>query len=178
MLSYDEAVEFCRKATELMRAAKHIEKNQVIRLPTEAEWEYACRAGTTTDFPYGNDPSYVRLQAYAWYNANSSGRTQPVGSKVPNQWGLFDMMGNVWEWCLDYFNYLPTGNFTDPPGPDRPYYGGTNQRVVRGGGYGDGAVPGGSLGPYTLLFARWYGGGPAPDVSNDRGFRVVLAPAP
>jgi formylglycine-generating enzyme required for sulfatase activity len=176
-VTWSEARQYCQQLTTRERAAGRIDTNWVYRLPTEAEWEYACRAGTTTDFPYGNDPNFVRLQAYAWYSANSSGRTQPVGSKVPNQWGLFDMMGNVWEWCLDYFNYPPVGNFTDPQGPDRSYFN-FDERVIRGGGYGDGAVPGGSLGPYTLLFARWYGGGNAPTASNGRGFRVVLAQTP
>lgn len=108
------------------------------RLPTEAEWEYACRAGSTTIYPFGNDPS--QLSQYAWYAANSKIKYQKVGQKKPNAWGLYDMQGNVAEWTLDqydpqYFNNLTDGT-TDPlitPGARYP-------KSVRGGGFADNAA--------------------------------------
>jgi formylglycine-generating enzyme required for sulfatase activity len=98
------------------------------RLPTEAEWEYACRAGTTTRYAFGDDPE--QLGNYAWFAENSSG-PQAVGQKSPNRWGLYDMHGNVWEWCWDWYNerYLP-GEVVNPVGPDSGSY-----RVVRGGSF-------------------------------------------
>jgi formylglycine-generating enzyme required for sulfatase activity len=159
----NQAMQYCNLLTDRERTAGRIGTNWVYRLPTEAEWEYACRAGTSTQFPYGSDPGYVRLQAYAWYYANSNYRTQPTGSKVPNQWGLFDMMGNVWEICSDIDGGLPPGNFTDPQGAESGGY-----LVVRGGAYNYGAI--------DFAFARnslyYYSSSPY------MGFRVVLAATP
>jgi formylglycine-generating enzyme required for sulfatase activity len=99
------------------------------RLPTEAEWEYACRAGSTTDSFFGSQES---LDQYAWFDGNSQGHTHPVGEKNPNAWGLYDMYGNVWEWCGDwqadgYYNSSPVA---DPRGPTSG-----SSRVRRGGGW-------------------------------------------
>ena len=91
-------------------------------LPTEAQWEYACRAGTKTTYSYGNSPS----ENYMWYISNSSSQTHEVGTKSPNPWGLYDMHGNVWEWCLDWYGTLSYG--TDPKGSSSGSY-----RVIRGG---------------------------------------------
>lgn len=129
-VTWDQAVQYCQLLTERERAAGRIDTSWAYRLPTEAEWEYACRAGTTNQFPYGDDPNYARLQAYAWNYADSGGHTQPVGAKVPNQWGLFDMMGNVWEWCSDYYGSLASGNFTDPQGQET-----VSGRVLRGAAF-------------------------------------------
>jgi len=102
------------------------------RLPTEAEWEYACRAGSTMKFAFGDDPS--RLGDYAWYLGNSSRRIHPVGRKPPNAFGLYDMAGNVAEWCWDSFDerYYRRSPLVDPPGPP-PRYLETEMRVNRGG---------------------------------------------
>ena len=97
-------------------------------LPTEAQWEYACSAGTTTTYSYGNSAN----GNYMWYTSNSSSKTHPVGSKSANPWGLYDMHGNVWEWCLDWYGTLAYG--TDPKGSSSG-----SDRVRRGGGWGSNA---------------------------------------
>lgn len=103
------------------------------RLPTEAEWEFACRAGTTTRFHSGNAEAH--LGEYAWYSGNSGSQLHPVGEKKANSWGLHDMHGNVWEWCHDRYGLLRGGHVTDPTGP----VAGLN-RVLRGGSWGVAAV--------------------------------------
>ncbi|HZE95818.1 MAG TPA: formylglycine-generating enzyme family protein [Planctomycetota bacterium] len=97
MLSFDEAVSFCRTATEKLRAAKLIDADQVIRLPNEVEWEYAARAGTTTKYSFGDDAK--DLDAHGWYHGNAAGNDPPVGARKPNPWGLYDVHGYLWEWC-------------------------------------------------------------------------------
>jgi formylglycine-generating enzyme required for sulfatase activity len=110
-VSWEDATNYCGQLTERERTGGRIPTNCVYRLPTEAEWEYACRAWTSTRFSYGDDPGhttetaetvgYTNLTNYAWYLENSSGTTHPVGQKLANPWGLHDMHGNVWEWCQD-----------------------------------------------------------------------------
>ena len=99
-------------------------------LPTEAQWEYACRAGTATTYYWGDSMD----GAYAWYWGNSGSKTHPVGTKKPNAWGLYDMSGNVWEWCRDWYGTLAYG--TDPEGSASGSASGS-RRVLRGGGWFD-----------------------------------------
>ena len=99
MVSYDDALRFCRRATELLRDAKLIEPGEIVRLPSEAEWEYAARAGTTTRYSFGDDAA--KLDDHAWHNGNAAGNDPPVGAKQPNAWKLYDMHGYLWEWCAD-----------------------------------------------------------------------------
>jgi len=106
-VSWEDAQRFCRKLGEL--PAETV-VGRTYRLPTEAEWEYACRAGTTTTFSFGD--SWEILGDYAWYNANSEQGRHAVGQKKPNAWGLYDMHGNVWEWCDDGWDYYPHSNTT------------------------------------------------------------------
>jgi len=126
-VSWNDAVQFCRRLSQLPqeKAAGHVYK-----LPSEAQWEYACRAGTTTQYYFGNDAT--RLAEYAWWKENSGGTTHPVGQKKPNAWGLYDMHGNMWEWCADWFGegYYKQSPPNDPTGAPSGAW-----RVLRGGSF-------------------------------------------
>jgi len=119
-LSWNDAMEFCRRLSK--------KGGQTYTLPTEAQWEYACRAGSKTRFSFGDSDS--SLGDYAWYSGNSNFNTHPVGKKKPNAFGLYDMHGNVWEWCSDYYHedYYSSSASVDPKGPS-----GGQGRVIRGG---------------------------------------------
>jgi formylglycine-generating enzyme required for sulfatase activity len=167
-VSWEDATNYCAQLTLRERAAGRIAANNIYRLPTEAEWEYACRAWTSTRFSYGDDPAYTNLADYAWYAANSGGTTHPVGQKLPNPWGLHDMHGNVFEWCQDYLtNAYPGGVLLDPTGPPT----GTS-RVARNGAWNGWGNDAGSC---RSAHRR----GALPDARGSGiGFRVVLAPGP
>ena len=165
-VSWEEAVEFCRKLTKQARGAGSLLTGYEFRLPTEAEWEYCCRAGSSSAYCYGSDEE--RLGDYAWYERNSNKETHEVGLKKANSWGLHDMHGNVWEWCLDKVESL-TGYDKVEDGVVDPLSDTGRRRVFRGGGWGR---PG-RLCRSASRRAR----GPA-DRSFYLGFRVCLAPSP
>jgi formylglycine-generating enzyme required for sulfatase activity len=133
-VSWDDAVEFCAKLTEQERRAGRLTKDQKYTLPTEAQWEYACRAGTTTAYHAGD--SEGTLGKAGWYMGNADRKTHVVGQKQSNKWGLYDMHGNVWEWCSDWYGDYPGRSVTDPTGVPKPAE--KAGRILRGGGWGVG----------------------------------------
>jgi formylglycine-generating enzyme required for sulfatase activity len=122
-VSWNNAVEFCRKLTAQERQAGRLPEGYEYTLPTEAQWEYACRAGTTGDYAGDRD-------SMGWYDDNSEKTTHLVGQKQPNAWGLYDMHGNVYEWCSDWYGDYPSGSVTDPRGATSGSY-----RVLRSGSW-------------------------------------------
>ncbi|MFZ1933278.1 MAG: formylglycine-generating enzyme family protein [Thermoguttaceae bacterium] len=140
-VTWNQAREFCTKLTARENAAGRLPAGLVYSLPTEAQWEYACRAGTTT-CNYAGDGDDVA--AIAWYvkttgpfNRGNMPRIQPVAQKRPNAWGLYDMLGNAREWVLDYIGPYPGGSVTDPRGPEKPVQPNLAFRVQRGGAWID-----------------------------------------
>jgi formylglycine-generating enzyme required for sulfatase activity len=121
-VSWQDAQEFIRRLNARERGTAFY------RLPTEAEWEYAARAGSTTAYSFGN--SAGDLGRYAWHEANAGENTHPVGQLQPNAWGLYDMHGNVWEWVQDWYGNYSHGTAVDPAGPSSG-----SARVNRGGGW-------------------------------------------
>ena len=173
-VSWLDATNYCALLTLQEQAAGRLPSGWVYRLPTESEREYACRAGTTTAFHYGNalHGGMANFFNYWEYDASTGDiyvsdptvlclmRTTTVGSYQPNAWGLYDMHGNVEEWCRDWYGSYPTGSVTDPPGPASGSF-----CVLRGGGWHN-------YGRRSRSAERNYS---APSQSWD-GFRVVLAP--
>ena len=155
MVSWTYAMEFCHRLSE--------KEDKQYRLPTEAEWEYACRAGSTTKWCFGDSESL--LGEYAWYFDNSDQATHPVGQKKANAWGLYDMHGNVSEWCADWYHGSYDGHSppSDPEGPSS-----SSHRVYRGGSWLDDAWHCRS----AYRNDRWPG-----DEGSYLGFRVSLVPA-
>jgi len=189
-VSWDEAVEYCRRLTARESKAGRLTLHYAYRLPTEAEWEYACRAGTTEATYAGNleikgKYNIPALDGIAWYGGNSSvgykgeGRDtsswvekqypggiaaqRAVATKKPNAWGLYDMLGNVWEWCGDYNHQLPGREVIDPQGPNSG-----STRILRGGSY--------SYGPATACRAAARTAATPSTRVSDFGFRVALCP--
>ena len=167
-VSWPEATNYCAKLTQRELATGRISAGSHYRLPTEAEWECAARAGTTTRFSYGDDPAYASLGSHAWYAANSGLTPHSIGQKLPNPWGLYDMEGNVVEWCQDWFGLLPGGIQTDPTGPATSPSG---RKVTRGGAF-DNTQQSCRSAERSLFNA-----GPF-DTDTDLGFRVVLVAGP
>ncbi len=158
-VSWTDAMEFCRKLTERERQAGRMTEGYEYTLPTEAQWEYACRAGTTGPFAGSGN-----LDSMGWYSSNSGTTTHPVAQKQANAWGLYDMHGNVWEWCRDWYGNYPGRSVTDPIGPSSG-----SLRVYRGGGWASIAQ--------RCRSAYRYGGGPGLRLDYV-GFRLALCAVP
>jgi formylglycine-generating enzyme required for sulfatase activity len=150
-VSWNDAQAFCQKLSQIT--------GKTYRLPTEAEWEYACRAGTTTRFYFGDDAN--QLGDYAWYVGNSQQTTHPVGQKKPNAWGLYDMSGNVWEWCEDNWH----DSYENAPRDGSAWLrNDNNYHIVRGGSW--------DFNPYYCRSASRIRFSPGFDF-NYLGFRVA-----
>jgi formylglycine-generating enzyme required for sulfatase activity len=169
-VSWLDAIEFCNKLSLLENRPLYYRidgQNVTItggngyRLPNEAEWEYACRAGSSTLYPFGDNAS--ELDRYAWYERSLGSEKHAVGKKLPNAWGLYDMLGNVWEWCGDRYDekYYASSPPVDPPGVS-----GAALRVIRGGSWGHS--------PRFCRSASRYGDAPGYRLNN-LGFRVAAA---
>jgi formylglycine-generating enzyme required for sulfatase activity len=156
-VSWDDCQAFLSKLNE-----RYGRTGATFRLPTEAEWEYACRAGSSTRWCFGDDEG--SLEDYAWYSASSAGSTHPVGRKRPNAWGLYDVHGNVGEWCADWYasSYYRTSPSSDPRGPKSG-----RVRVLRGGSWLDAAR--------DTRSAYRFGGAPG-SCYRGVGFRVARTP--
>jgi formylglycine-generating enzyme required for sulfatase activity len=167
-VSWDDAMEFCRKFTESERQAGRLPAGWKYTLPTEAQWEYACRAGTTTRFNVGDTIS--TKDANIWISSkepNPLYRTTSVGSYKPNAWGLYDMHGNVWQWCADWYDkdYYDNSPAKDPSGPANGA-----DRVLRGGSWL-------GIGPVVDGRSADHRGGNPLIRSTLMGFRVARVPS-
>jgi len=165
-VTWFDATNYAALLTQRERVAGRIVANCAYRLPTEAEWEYACRGLTSTRFSHGDDLGYTSLTNYAWYHfSDATETTHSVGRKLPNPWGVHDMHGNVQEWCLDWWGAYSGGTQIDPQGPALGLY-----RVLRGGSSWD---------PGRYCRSAYRNGLYVPTTwANIFGFRVILAPCP
>jgi len=170
-VDWHDATNYCAKLTTSERSAGRLPSGYVYRLPTEAEWEYGCGAGTTTATAFGDSLSstHANFNGDSAYNGAAKGpylkTTTKVGSFPSNAWGLYDMHGNVWEWCQDWYGSYPGGSVTDPQDPSSGWW--IPVRVIRGGSWGSGG----------RLCRTAYRSAYNQDF-NRMGFRVVLAPGP
>jgi formylglycine-generating enzyme required for sulfatase activity len=167
-VSWPDATNYCWRLTQQELAAGRIPAGSQYRLPTEAEWECAARAGTTSRFSYGDDSDYTSLTNYAWQNFEDGLTVHSVGQKLPNPWGLYDTAGNVFEWCQDWLGPLPGGSVTDPQGPPSNPIG---WKIMRGGAFDFGGAAcrsaSRSFFPNHPALTDW-----------NLGFRVVLVSGP
>jgi formylglycine-generating enzyme required for sulfatase activity len=166
LVSWDDAIQFCNKLSEREGLKPYYQfgagaqsGGDGYRLPTEAEWEYACRAGTATRYGFGDDEK--SLGEYAWYGDNSGDQPHPVGQKRPNAFGLYDMHGNVKEWCWDWSDshFYTNTTITDPAGPSQ-----ARKRVIRSGSWEDHS---------SLTRSAHRGASPPGSASAWLGFRVA-----
>jgi sulfatase modifying factor 1 len=171
-VSWDDVTSFCEKLTEKESFAGRLPAGMSYQLPTEAQWEYACRAGTTTAYSWGDDfnstrANYTVQDPYSFHSISGIDQTRDVGQYAANPWGFYDMHGNVREWCADRsrtnLDAYPTGSVTDPTGPADG-----SGRQFRGGSWKNGASRLRSANRTTYLPNNWF---------NDHGFRLSLRPA-
>ena len=155
-VSWIDAMAFCEKLNSRERTAGRLPEGFAYTLPTEAQWEYAARAGSTDAYPHD-------LESIAWHKKNSGESSHPVAQKKPNKLGIYDMQGNIVEWCYDWYGNYPGGEVTDPKGPQRGYY-----RIARGGSW--------RTEDRTLRFAA-RSGGSAGRLDYTIGFRLALCSA-
>jgi formylglycine-generating enzyme required for sulfatase activity len=153
MISWNDAMAFVTKINQMGIGR--------FRLPTEAEWEYACRAGTTTAYYWGDNGSQPTLSKYAWGYSRAEGKSHPVGTLLPNAWGLYDMTGNVWEWCRDWFQRYDPSDTLDPRGPETG-----ERKIYRGGSWYNE--------PEALRSANRHGHAPKGNGGLNAGFRLVM----
>jgi formylglycine-generating enzyme required for sulfatase activity len=158
-VSWVSAMEFCRRVNERERAEGRLPEGYEYTLPTEAQWEYACRAGTTGSFAGDVD-------ALAWHAGNSGQQSHPVAQKPPNAWGFYDLHGNVWEWCRDSYGGYPGGHVLDPRRDEIGSDSGS-PCVIRGGAWGN--APGTCRSAFRAKQGLNYTGASV-------GFRLALAP--
>jgi RNA polymerase sigma factor (sigma-70 family) len=175
-VNWHDCEEFCRRLS--------LATGRIVRLPSESEWEHACRAGTSTVWHFGDDPN--ELDKYAWHNIttqgdgpialrlapaaypirNSGGRSRPVGQKLPNPWGLYDMHGNVWEWCQDVGHHSDRYDNYPRDGSPASFAGAADARITRGGGWGSIHL--------NETFSAFRFSHPPEHTSGGLGFRIVV----
>jgi formylglycine-generating enzyme required for sulfatase activity len=181
MVSFQDAQQFCARLTVILKTRKLIDDAEMVRLPAEAEWEYCCRAGTTSHYSFGDEATTANdqengatvLSEYAWHTGNAAGNDPVVGSLKPNPWGLYDMHGSLWEFAADPYTVNPDSSGTASPNdnasaksrnPGSPAA--SAARILRGGSWRD---------HYSLLTSNFRLAIPAHAASDAIGFRCVIS---